>query len=168
MEEKSISPADEGFRDAERISIMNLNIFFILLFFTIASSLLLPVLHLIRCRNTRLETEHGLVPLHEEICGGRFDSLGLLDLFHNNLLAVRLSLYDRFLVISYRKKIVLNYLNILEIKISGSIPQDPFQPESAWNTLSIVHGLEGISKRIDLHPSDCKKVKDMIEKLIRG
>ena len=123
---------------------------------------IIPSVYLIISRNHLLDIERNNVVLFNEICGGQFDTIGILDLFHNNILAVRLTLYKDFLVISYRKKIILKYSEIKNLTISGEISQDPFKPSLKWKKLSIEHEKENISKKIFLYLSDCEKIKQMI------
>jgi len=132
-------------------------------FITLVSIFLFIYKYLIFKRNSLLDEEKNKTIIFNEYCGGHFDSLGILDVFHNNILTTRITLYDEFLVISYRKKIFLKYNEVNSMIISGSIPQNPYKPSRDWKRLSLSHSKIGMSKRIDLYLYDCEKVKNMIE-----
>lgn len=141
---------------------------FLIFFISIVSFFIFSIIYLIKVRDSMLDIEKNENIVYNEICGGEFDGIGILDLFHNNLRAVRLTLYDNFIIISYRKKIVLKYSDIIKLIISGEITQDPFRPSNTWNKISIEHCRNDISKRINLYLSDCEKTKSMIEKQIKN
>jgi len=141
---------------------------FLIFFIPIVSFFIFSIIYLIKARDNVLDIEKNENIVYNEICGGEFDSIGILDLFHNNLKAVRLTLYDNFIIISYRKKIVLKYSDIIKLTTSGKIAQDPFKPSITWKKFSIEHCRNDISNRINLYLSDCEKIKSMIEKRIKN
>ena len=138
-----------------------------IIFFTFLIVIYLIIyFYLIYKRNSLSNIEKDNNSFFDEFCGGHFDSLGILDIFHNNILSTRVSLYSEFIVISYRKTIVLNYNEIENTVISGTIEQNPYKPSRDWKRLSIVHNKAGISKRIDLYLNNCEKVKLMIDERV--
>jgi hypothetical protein len=124
--------------------------------------------YLVFKRNSLLNIEKDKKILFNEYCGGHFDSLGILDIFHNNILTTRVSIYNEFMVISYRRKILLQYNEIIDLIILGAISQDPYKPSRDWKKLSISHTKEDISKKIFLYLHDCEKVKLLIEERINS
>lgn len=62
-------------------------------------------------KNTKLSEEKGLTPVYQEVGGGRFDGVNY------TLPFVRISIYDRFLVISYSRKILLTWNDISEVTL---------------------------------------------------
>jgi len=122
--------------------------------------------YLIYKRNSLLDVEKGKNIIHNEYCGAHFDNSGIFDIFHNNMITTRLTVYDEYIVISYRKKIVLNYDDIDLMVCEGSIPQDPYKPAYHWKRLTIKHKRNDVSRIIKLYVNNCEEVKSIIENQI--
>jgi len=68
--------------------------------------------YFIKKRNIFLEIEKNQKALFTENCGGRFDGMGFTIPF------VRFTIYSEFIIISYIRKIVLNFNEIHKIEFS--------------------------------------------------
>ena len=138
----------------------------IILFFIILLIFIIPYKYLTYKRDSFLKIEKNNKIIYTEICGANFDSLGILDVFHTHVLTTRLAIYEKYIVISYRKKIILGYNDIIKLEISGTIPQSPHTVISDWKKLSVTHKDNRFSKKIDLYLLNCNKVKNIIEEYL--
>lgn len=117
---------------------------FIPFFYLLASIIIIALfIYFFKKRNSKLDIENNKIPLYSENCGGRF---GLINF---SIPFVRLTIYDKFIIISHIKKIVLNYNEIINIEIKRNIIS---------KGLFINHNRNDIPQTIIIWSFNCDKI----------
>lgn len=108
--------------------------------------------YIINKRNLKLEIENKLTAVYSENCGGRFNGYNLSVPF------VRLTIYTDFIIISYTKKVVLKYNDIVKIEIKKHFIS---------KGIHIYHKRNDIPKNIIIWTANSKKIKEIIESKLK-
>lgn len=108
--------------------------------------------YIIKKRNSLSEIEKHNNPIYTEICGGRFN-------FSNYTIPfVKLSIYDKFIVISYTKKIILQFEKIDKIYIKKALFS---------KGLHIEHHKSGIPKKIIIWVRNDNKILEIVNSKLK-
>ncbi|MFA4830836.1 MAG: hypothetical protein WC862_01010 [Patescibacteria group bacterium] len=102
---------------------------------------------LFKKRNQLLDLERGMVPIHKENCGGKFNYTNFSRPF------VRLALYNDFMIISYFKQILLNYHEIEKVEYKNQWGQKYIQ---------IFHRKADAPKKILLITKNAEQISQII------
>lgn len=103
-------------------------------------------------RDTRLEEERSAKLVHAENCGARFDGENW------TIPLVRFAIYQRFLVLSCRRKLLLKIDEIERVSVDRYL---------FFRGLRIYHHKIGIPQQIVIWSRDCEKAKRTIEDLLQ-
>lgn len=127
---------------------MNIDLIFTML--GLATLVVVPtvLLYWYLVENTKLPEEKGLTPIYQEVGGGRFDGVNY------TLPFVRISIYDRFLVVSYSRKILLNWNDIKEATLEKHLIS---------TGIRILHNRSDIPKLIILWSKKPEKLLESIQ-----
>ena len=105
-------------------------------------------IYLIKQRNNKLEIEKNKTFIYNILCGGRFNGLNLTSPF------VRLTIYEKIVIISYSKNILLNISDITKLEIKRHFFS---------KALHIMHKNNNVPKNIIIWSSSCEEIKNIIK-----